>query len=122
MRTACALSGMIVRLGDHYELLQEILVLFLGGRSIILVLHLEHDGDDLGSCLVHLAEDVIALAAGPRGVVLGEQTKRLSYNEIKAIRELRSYLKTKGKELFPIASLTLVERAIGKLKSLGVKF
>jgi len=52
---------------------------------------------------------------------LGEQTKRLSYNEIKAIRELRAYLKTKSKEIFPIASLTLVEGAIRKLKSFGVK-
>jgi hypothetical protein len=52
---------------------------------------------------------------------LGEQTKRLSYNEVKAIRELRSYLKSKSKEIFLITSLTLVEVAIGKLKSFGVK-
>lgn len=52
---------------------------------------------------------------------LGEQTKRLSYNEVKAIKELRAYLKTKSKEIFPIARLTLVESAIAKLRSFGVK-
>lgn len=52
---------------------------------------------------------------------LGEQTKRLTYNEVKAIRELRAYLKTKSKEIFPISKLTLVESAIAKLRSFGVK-
>lgn len=52
---------------------------------------------------------------------LGEQTKRLSYNEVKAIKELRVYLKTKSKEIFPISKLTLVESAIAKLRSFGVK-
>ncbi len=52
---------------------------------------------------------------------LGEQTKRLTYNETKAIRALRTYLKAKSKEIFPIGQLTLVESALGKLKSLGVK-
>lgn len=52
---------------------------------------------------------------------LGEQTKRLSYNEVKAIKELRAYLKTKSKEIFPISKLTLVESAIAKLRSFGVK-
>lgn len=52
---------------------------------------------------------------------LGEQTGRLTYDEIKAIRELRSYLKAKSKEIYPIAKLTLVDDAIRKVKSLGVK-
>lgn len=52
---------------------------------------------------------------------LGEQTKRLSYNEVKAIKELRDYLKTKSKEIFSITKLTLVESAITKLRSFGVK-
>ncbi|MBK7483911.1 MAG: hypothetical protein IPI72_14460 [Flavobacteriales bacterium] len=51
---------------------------------------------------------------------LGEQTKRLSYNEVKAIRELRTYLKTKSKEILPLATLTLVETALGKLKGFGL--
>jgi hypothetical protein len=45
----------------------------------------------------------------------------LSYNEVKAIKELRAYLKTKSKEIFPISKLTLVESAIAKLRSFGVK-
>lgn len=52
---------------------------------------------------------------------LGEQTKRLNYNEAKAIKELRIYLKTNSKEIFPITKLTLVEDSIRKLKSFGVK-
>jgi len=51
---------------------------------------------------------------------LGEQTKRLSYNEVKAIRELRTYLKTKSKEILPLATLTQVETALGKLKGFGL--
>jgi hypothetical protein len=52
---------------------------------------------------------------------VGEQTSRLNYNETKAIRELRLYLKTKSKEIFPVDKLALVEDAIRKVKSLGVK-
>lgn len=52
---------------------------------------------------------------------LGEQTKRLSYNEIKAIRELRSFFKEKSKEIFPVNKLTIVEGAVNKLKNFGVK-
>ncbi len=52
---------------------------------------------------------------------LGEQTKRLTYNETKAIQELRAYLKAKSKEIFPVNRLTVVEGAVNKLKSFGVK-
>ncbi len=51
---------------------------------------------------------------------LGEQTNRLSYDEAKAIKELRTYLKSKSKEIFPVLKLKLVETALGKLKRLGV--
>jgi len=39
---------------------------------IALVLHLEHDRDDLGARLIRVAKDVVALAATPRIVVLLE--------------------------------------------------
>lgn len=52
---------------------------------------------------------------------LGEQTKRLTYNETKALHELRAYLKAKSKEIFPVNKLMVVEGAINKLKSFGVK-
>jgi hypothetical protein len=54
------------------ELLQEVLVAVLGGGAIALVLHLEHDRDDLGARLVRVTEDVVALAAAARVVVLLE--------------------------------------------------
>jgi hypothetical protein len=52
---------------------------------------------------------------------IGEQSKALIYNEIKAIKDLRIYLKAKSKEIFPISKLTLVEGAITKLRRYGVK-
>lgn len=52
---------------------------------------------------------------------IGEQTKRLSYNEVKAIKELRAYLRVKSNKIFPLASIELVVAALGKLKSLGIK-
>jgi len=64
---------------------------------------------------------VVAAADWQRMLDLGEQTKRLTYNETKAIKELRTYLQSKSKEIFPFATLTLVEDAIRKLKSYGVK-
>ena len=54
------------------ELLQEVLVLVLCRGPIALVLHLEHDRDDLGASLIRVAKDVVALAASPRVVVLLE--------------------------------------------------
>ncbi len=58
------------------ELLEEVFVGFLGGRSVGLVLHLEHDGDDLGllRLVFVIAEDEIALGArfGRDLVVLAE--------------------------------------------------
>jgi len=45
----------------------------------------------------------------------------LTYDETKAIKELRAYLLSKSKEIFPIAKLGLVETALGKLQSFGVK-
>ena len=52
------------------ELLEEVLVLVLGGRVVVLVFHLEHDGDDLVAVLIALAEDEVALGAAARIVVL----------------------------------------------------
>ena len=59
------------------ELLEEVLVPVLRGGRLVLVLHLEHDRDELGAILVVLRavvvpEDEIALAAGSRIVVLLE--------------------------------------------------
>ena len=63
-RILAALGGAVV-----VELLEEVLVLVLGRRGVVLVLHLEHDGDDLGAVAL-LAEDEVALAALARVVVL----------------------------------------------------
>ena len=52
---------------------------------------------------------------------LGEQTKQLTYDETKAITELRAYLRSTSKGIFPIAKLGLVETALDKLKRFGVK-
>src|SRR3990167_1060145 len=52
------------------QLFQEVFVPLFGGRFIALVLHLEHDGNDLGAVLIHVAKDVVALAAGAGVVVL----------------------------------------------------
>lgn len=52
---------------------------------------------------------------------LGEQTKRLTYRETQAIKEVRLYLKSKSKEIFPVNKLMVVEGAVNKLKSFGVK-
>ncbi len=52
------------------ELLKEVLVLVLGRRVIVLVFHLEHDGNDLVSVLVALTENEVALGAAARVVVL----------------------------------------------------
>ncbi len=41
-------------------------------RAVLLVLHLEHDGDDLDAVLIHLSEDVITLGAVRDLVVLLE--------------------------------------------------
>ena len=54
------------------ELLQEILVPAFRRGIVALVLHFEHDRDDLGAGLVRIAEDVVALAAAARVVVLLE--------------------------------------------------
>jgi hypothetical protein len=51
------------------QFFQKIFVPFLGRRFIALVLHLKHDGDDLGARLVRVAKNVVALAAGA-GVVV----------------------------------------------------
>jgi len=64
---------------------------------------------------------VVADKEWQRILDLGEQTKRLTYDETKAIKELRMYLKAKSKEIFPIIKLGFVEAALGKLKSFGVK-
>ncbi len=52
------------------ELLKEVLVLVLGRRVVVLVFHLEHDGDDLVSVLVALTENEVALGAAARVVIL----------------------------------------------------
>ncbi len=44
----------------------------LGDRGVVLVLHLEHDGDDLVTGLVALAEDEVAIGAVGSVVVLLE--------------------------------------------------
>eukprot|EP01022_Parablepharisma_sp_SALTPOND_P009847 TRINITY_DN14066_c0_g1_i1.p1 TRINITY_DN14066_c0_g1~~TRINITY_DN14066_c0_g1_i1.p1 ORF type:complete len:1308 (-),score=476.92 TRINITY_DN14066_c0_g1_i1:655-4578(-) len=54
------------------QFLEEVFVLFLGRGLVVLVLHLEHDGDDLGIGLIAIAEDVVALAAAAGIVVLLE--------------------------------------------------
>ena len=53
------------------ELIEEVLVLVLGGRLVLLVLHLEHDRDILDAIFI-VAEDEIALAAFGGIVVLFE--------------------------------------------------
>ena len=52
------------------QLFQEVFVALLGGRLVALVLHLEHDRDDLVARLVHVAKDEVTLAAAARVVVL----------------------------------------------------
>ena len=59
-------------LAVRIELLEEVLVLVLGSRGVVLVLHLEHDRDDLVPGLIALAEDEVALGAVGSVVVLLE--------------------------------------------------
>ncbi len=59
-------------LAVRIELLEEVLVLVLGGRGVVLILHLEHDRDDLVTGLIALAEDEVALGAVGGVVVLLE--------------------------------------------------
>ena len=54
------------------ELLEKVLVLVLGGGGVRLILHLEHDGHNLRSGIILVAEDEVALAARPGIVVLLE--------------------------------------------------
>ena len=49
---------------------KEVLILMLGGRLVVLVLHLEHNGDILHSIVGTIAEDEIALGALDDIVVL----------------------------------------------------
>lgn len=51
------------------QLFQKIVAPFLGRRFIALVLHLKHDGHDLGAQLVRVTKNVVALATGA-GVVV----------------------------------------------------
>ena len=57
-------------LAVRIELLEEVLVLVLGGRGVVLVLHLEHDRDDLVTGVIALAEDEVALGTVGGVVVL----------------------------------------------------
>ena len=52
------------------QLPEEVLVLVLGGGRIHLVLHLEHDGNELHALVRAVPVDEVALAAGARVVVL----------------------------------------------------
>ncbi|MPN14540.1 hypothetical protein SDC9_161867 [bioreactor metagenome] len=54
------------------ELLEEIFIFLLGRRFVALILHLEHDRDNLRARFIQVAEDVVAFAARPSVVVLLE--------------------------------------------------
>ena len=59
----CEASAVLV------QLFQKIVVSLPGRRFVALVLHLKHDGDDLGARLVRVTKDVVAFATGA-GVVV----------------------------------------------------
>ena len=52
------------------QLLKEILVFLLRRRCITLILHFEHDGNDLNIILAHIAEDIVPLTAHTGIIVL----------------------------------------------------